>query len=558
MKPYQFNGQMYSDLNSLGLAFKDNYDLAMESVTNKEFLRFVKQFKTSYKNISQYLETTRYLQNTVSFVVYEFTGKLVIFGKEYGSLQAICRDVDTKHIQTFASEKGFSKTICKHLDDKKLKNDLISYEKYNTDEIAIGYLKEYYKYVTIENTNEINRLLVSSEELFKRSIELFKNKEFLILVCHLYSLEEVMEIVNDSCPVFKGLALMELEFSKKSANKILNNGYYLWILDHIYDYKYLGSDAKSIKRDVIRLKKKISNPKNTFKSLCLYHKDLYNVYLEFANLYQDGKIIVKENESFGLNIFYCDTYISQDYISKNTVNLNKKSDKKAIITETKENYSLDLLDKTIKQHMGYGTIGIILSLVFILYIVLDHLLSYFNMDVDLFIYTLDDKYLPIIVYGCGVFVLLVMSIVFICKAKKDYGRYNKLCKLKFYRKNPNLSNEADNKRFDDIQKNEMKLVNSIDKYYPLFGGFANCGLSILVSFVFYSLVNYYGEAFFGFDVSLAFSLPYIYLVIIPACMCLLFGFLKHKKTIVSHIITFILSLVVCAGIIYLVSIGFIS
>ena len=147
---------------------------------------------------------------------------------------------------------------------------------------------------------------------------------------------------------------------------------------------------------------------------------------------------------------------------------------------------------------------------------------------------------------------------FIFKAKKDYGRYNKLCKLKFYRKNPNLSNEADNKRFDDIQKNEMKLVNSIDKYYPLFGGFANCGLSILVSFVFYSLVNYYGEAFFGFDVSLAFSLPYIYLVIIPACMCLLFGFLKHKKTIVSHIITFILSLVVCAGIIYLVSIGFIS
>ena len=70
MKPYQFNGQMYSDLNSLGLAFKDNYDLAMESVTNKEFLRFVKQFKTSYKNISQYLETTRYLQNTVSFVVF--------------------------------------------------------------------------------------------------------------------------------------------------------------------------------------------------------------------------------------------------------------------------------------------------------------------------------------------------------------------------------------------------------------------------------------------------------------------------------------------------------
>ena len=60
------------------------------------------------------------------------------------------------------------------------------------------------------------------------------------------------------------------------------------------------------------------------------------------------------------------------------------------------------------------------------------------------------------------------------------------------------------------------------------------------------------------DLTKAFTEPYIYLAVTPSCMCLVFGFLRHKNTFVSHIITIILTVVVAVGLIYLVSAGYVS
>ncbi len=44
MKPFIFNEQEYKDLNSLGLAFVEHYDLALQCIKEKPWLKFFKNF----------------------------------------------------------------------------------------------------------------------------------------------------------------------------------------------------------------------------------------------------------------------------------------------------------------------------------------------------------------------------------------------------------------------------------------------------------------------------------------------------------------------------------
>ena len=59
MKPYGFNEKEYTDLNSLGIDFAGNLDLALEAIQQKAFLKFVKKFKAFKKQVLQILYETR-------------------------------------------------------------------------------------------------------------------------------------------------------------------------------------------------------------------------------------------------------------------------------------------------------------------------------------------------------------------------------------------------------------------------------------------------------------------------------------------------------------------
>ena len=45
MKPFIFNEQEYKDLNSLGLAFVEHYDLALQCIKEKPWLKFFKIYR---------------------------------------------------------------------------------------------------------------------------------------------------------------------------------------------------------------------------------------------------------------------------------------------------------------------------------------------------------------------------------------------------------------------------------------------------------------------------------------------------------------------------------
>ncbi|MDE7161705.1 MAG: hypothetical protein K2N65_02985, partial [Anaeroplasmataceae bacterium] len=45
MKPFIFDNQEYHDLDALGVAFANHFDLALQAIQEKSFLKFVKHFK---------------------------------------------------------------------------------------------------------------------------------------------------------------------------------------------------------------------------------------------------------------------------------------------------------------------------------------------------------------------------------------------------------------------------------------------------------------------------------------------------------------------------------
>lgn len=52
MKPFIFNEQEYKDLNSLGLAFVEHYDLALQCIKEKPWLKFLKILKSIKKEFA--------------------------------------------------------------------------------------------------------------------------------------------------------------------------------------------------------------------------------------------------------------------------------------------------------------------------------------------------------------------------------------------------------------------------------------------------------------------------------------------------------------------------
>lgn len=557
MKVFKFKEEKYQDLNSLGLAFIDNFKEAMEVVSTKPFLKFCKQFKGVYDKVVDILYSTRYTQNEVSLIIYEFTKehKLVILGKDYSNIKDVLKNADSKGIQLFASEFGFTKTICKTLEDEKLKINLKAFEKSHNSEFAIKYMKEYYNVDSIEN-NFFNNLLISSEELFKRTTELFKNDEYLMYLAHKFNLDEVLNIKQEACPVFDGLSLISGEISEESAKAILNDGFYLWIFDHVNDYKFIGGKAKAIRNRILIIKKLMKKLKNmSLKDLIGFHKELYKLYIRVAELYESEKIVVKSDESYALTIAYCGTYIPQAYVALHLVKLSGDNEEKVSLVAEKYQYNLDKLEKTIKQHFKFAGLGIFFSVFLLIYIVVAYVLKTLAVEnITLFIFTWGESNIPFISYAVGVALLLIMSIVVYSKSKVDNKRYNQLCKLKYYNNNISILNAKESAEFNRLNKRESRIARSIDSFYQLYGGIGLAGLSLAISFITYSLLSIFPIIP---NSAKAFTDPFIKLVFAPACVSLVIGVLRHKKTCFSIFFSVILSIGLCALLIYLVGAGII-
>ena len=292
------------------------------------------------------------------------------------------------------------------------------------------------------------------------------------------------------------------------------------------------------------------------KDLIGLHKELYLLYVKAAELYELETVIVKSDESYSLNIAYCGTHICQAYVSLHLVKLSNSDEEKVNLGEEKYVYDINKLEKTIKKHYKFASTGIFFSVFLLVYIVVAYAVNSLGIEnLNLFTFTWGESNLPLVAYGCGVVVLLIMSIAVHIKAKVDNKRYNQLCKLKYYRNNISLLNVKESNDFNRIDKKEDKIAKSIDSFYQFYGGVALAGLSVAISLITYSLLSFIPIIP---NSEKAFTDPYKNLVFAPACVCLLIGILRHKKTSFSVFSAVVLSMILSVVLIYLVGAGMIA
>ncbi|MDE5856681.1 MAG: hypothetical protein K2H06_06505 [Anaeroplasmataceae bacterium] len=233
MKPYIFDEQEYQDLNSLGLAFVGKFDLALQAIKEKTFVKFFKQFKTYKKAIQSLLYQSRYLQNALSMIIYLITEEHILYvgHRRYKTIQGILNDIKSnKTFVYFAQDHGFSNTILPTIEDEKLKADLKAFEDNYNDDFAVDYLSGYMQKDSIESIAGRIQSIPNAKDPFKEALRIFKSRQIQLSLAYRYSLSSVLELRKKHCPVFSGFSIvrgdMELPLS------ILENAFYQSILNN--------------------------------------------------------------------------------------------------------------------------------------------------------------------------------------------------------------------------------------------------------------------------------------------------------------------------------------
>ncbi len=553
MKPFIFNENEYLELNSLGLAFIENFDLALESIKEKNFIKFINHFKEYKNKIKTILFESYYLQNALSLIIYNITDEHILYvgHKRYNDIYEILKDINLNtSFKFFAFDKGFSNTLLKDIEDEKLKNDLVCFEKNHLDDFCIIYLNKYNNNDSIEPISNRINLINEAEDKYLKALETFKDENILLSMANHYSLENVLELRKRKCPVFKGI-----EITKDVLNiSLLDNTFYHSLLSNYKKFKYKGKEAKKYKNEVKIINKKFKkyNKLSDIEKINL-EEELYNLYLNLIDLYRLEKIIIK-NDIYKPIIPYADTYICEDDKNKNNL---IECDEKPYESNYKYNYNLTSFDKSFKNHYYFS----VWTIIFIILTTIIYFCFGLSTNIRDIVANLFDKEYQFvdlpkttnILYFVGLIIAFISSILILILRSIEKRKYKKLCKLSYY-KNQNINlNDEQRIEYDELKENEEKYAKSIDKFYRFYGGIGLFGLSL--SFVINCLTLIYC---FGYVIDIEFSNnimillndKLIFIFIIPI-INLLLSLLRHKKTAWSVWFCFFISLILSICLIFI-------
>ncbi|MDE5547288.1 MAG: hypothetical protein K2I88_07470 [Anaeroplasmataceae bacterium] len=562
MKPFIFDDEEYQDLNSLGLAFVNKFDLALQAIKEKAFVKFFKSFKTYKKQIQSILYQSRYLQNALSMIIYLVTDDHIFYvgHRRYLTTSSILNDIKKNSaFKYFAEDHGFSNTILPTLEDEKLKTDLKAFEENFFDDFSLDYLEGYVNKDSIESIASRISSIPSAKDPFKEALHIFQSRKIQLALAYRYSLGQVLELRKKNCPVFEGFSIVKGEFDLPLS--ILEHAFYPSILNTFKSFKFKGLEGKNYRKKIKRSKKAFKKYNKLSDAAKLsYQEKLHTLYLEWVDLYKLEKVMIKDSE-LEPTIPYCNTYVSSKLLEESM--LVRDSIEKSYTPVLQVEYDLRKLEKSLKNHWYFS----FWSILFGVFVTIEYL--FFGMIPVLqelvvkgLTQILDKKreeleaFSPMMhIYffvGIGV-VLFVAIFIFVLRslAKK---KYNGLCRLAYYRKNEAILVEKEQKDFEKLKLNEARYAKKIDRFYRFYGGVGMAGLSFGVTLATLGLIYTCG---FVIMATLAESVlnvvkTQLYFLFIGPVVCLLLGFLRHKKTSWSVILTYILSVAITVGIVFLV------
>lgn len=557
MKPFIFKENEYYDLNSLGLAFLEDFDLAIELIKKKDFIKFVNHFKNYKSIVKSILFETYYLQNALSLIIYNITEEHILYigHKRYSGINDILDDIKLNTaFKFFAFDKGFSKTILNQIEDEKLKNDLVSFENNHLEDICVKYLASYRNNDSIEVVTEKINSIMDADDKFIRALEIFKDENVLLSLANHYSLSEVLELQKRNCPVFKGL-----EIAKDIIpTTVLDNAFYHSLLSNYKKYKYKGKEGKGYR---IKIKKIIKEFKGYEKLSATQRLELeeklYNLYLLWVDMYKLGKITIR-NEALAPTIPYADTYISEETQDNNSLT---ETDEKPYQSTYRYEYSLNKFDKSFKNHFFFSSwcITFIIFLA-IFYVCFGLMPEIRNSIVGLFNQQESDLEIPAIshlLFVAGVGIAFLVAILFLVLRGIEKRKYKQLCKIAYYRNHINTLNDDDRSKYEALKIREEKYARGIDKFYRFYGGIGLAGLSLAITINTLALLFSFGFLLNGvlaFDVSLQIvkllNDKLVFIFIVPAIVLGL-SLLRHKKTAWSVWFCFFVSLILAVVILFI-------
>lgn len=365
IKPYIFNGSEYHNLNDLADAYEESFDLAMDDIFNnaKKLIKFVKKVKKNKEftnKIVNILYSSRYKNNALTFIIYEFSdsNKIVISGKELSLKEFITAlkenpNTEDNTLFAFLEDSGLTKTYKKLDPESKLLRDSIYIEKNCYLPFTYKYLTTYDSFEIKESLNgKISSIAINGEECFRRGTKLTKNEDFQLGMAHKAGFKAAVEMNKDVNPIFKAVKLLKAinECEDEYLNKIISNTFYWWLIDNLDKYLVVNKKAKPVFLKLMELKKQYDKFNDLILAKKIYgislelysdlSRDLYLNYLEFVKMFREGKIIVKkrfDQNRYNFDKPYCNTYINQDFMDGKVIKLYTPHEDKSNEIEMKIN-----------------------------------------------------------------------------------------------------------------------------------------------------------------------------------------------------------------------------
>lgn len=559
MKPFIFDEQEYHDLSSLGLAFASKFDLALQAIKEKSFVKFFKKFKSFKKQIQFFLYQSRYLQNALSMIIYLVTEEHVFYvgHHRYYAPASILNDMKkNQSFRYFAEDHGFSNTILPTIEDEKLKADLQAFENHFEDEFSLDYFSGYMNKDSIEPISSRVKNISSAKDPFKEAYLAFQSYEVQLSLANRYSLEQVLELRERPCPVFLGFSIVKSDVDLPLS--ILENAFYHGIPYKAFKYK--GIEAKNYRNKLKKQKKSFKKyNKMSDQAKLNYQEKCHLLYLEGIDLYKSEKVLIKESDLEPTSP-YCGTYVSSKTVEDLMIIPDLKEKQYAPIWKCE--YDLLKFEKSIKNHgyfsfwslffllissINFIVFGMISSLRDSIYTGLAQMLNKEVKELDVLPSILN----PLFFVGAGVCLIITIGILILRSLSKR--KYNGLCKLSYYRKNESTLMEKEQKDYEKLKLNEARYARKIDRFYRFYGGIAMAGLSLAISISMICILYTCGfviQETIPENVLSLLKTKLIFLFIVPG-LCLLLGFARHKKTAWSILFTCILSVIAIVCLIFL-------
>jgi len=345
MKKYKFNNEVYTDLESLSQAFINNFDIAVEEIFIKprKLVSFIKSFdKQKAKKIVDIFESTKYKGNVVSFIIFTISKDPIVLvngvNLDFNNfIKVIGINKENKAIKAFMEDHGMSRTYATMDIDKKIPNDSYYIEKTFDDDFTYNYLANYLRVDYTENLNGfISNILINDDERFRRACEVVLSDDFQMVLAHKANFKAAYNIRYSQDPIFEAIKMLSFEYNKADLLKIIDDTFYWWLLDNYDKYIYYKKETLALKTRLAKIKKACQK-ELTFEERISYAKELYEIYLLFAEGYAKKEIgvnIKKYNlDQYALDKHYCKTLISVDFMKNHPVRLSTDEEIKALEKE---------------------------------------------------------------------------------------------------------------------------------------------------------------------------------------------------------------------------------